>query len=96
VPDPRRFDLIIRSVTTSLIAFVIVSVAAVETLRTGRIPTELGAWGAIIIGVYFGAHTSLNGSGVRAARDQQITEQLLNAEPRAPKPPADAQPDIAV
>lgn len=69
----------IRSVTTAAIAFLIVTVAAVETLRTGRIPAELSTWGAIIIGVYFGSHTSLNGSGIRAARDSEMAEQILEA-----------------
>lgn len=69
----------IRSVTTAAIAFLIVTVAAVETLRTGRIPAELSTWGAIIIGVYFGSHTSLNGSGIRAARDNEMADKIIEA-----------------
>ena len=77
--DPRRFDLMIRSLTTAAIAFLVVIVAAIETLRTGSIPNELSTWGAIIIGVYFGSHTSLNGGGVRAARDNELAERIIEA-----------------
>jgi hypothetical protein len=79
VTDPRRFDLLIRSVTTAAIAFLVVIVAAIETLRTGSIPNELSTWGAIIIGVYFGSHTSLNGGGVRATRDNELADKIIEA-----------------
>lgn len=77
--DTRRLDLTIRSVTTALIALVIVVVAAYQSVATGDVSAALEGWGGIIIGVYFGAHNALNGSGVRAARDQQIVAQAIEA-----------------
>lgn len=85
MPDPRRFDLIVRSLATALIAFGVTLIAAYQAVREGTITPELGAWGGVIIGFYFGSHASLNGSGVRAARDQEMTRELLNAQP--PMPP---------
>ena len=88
MPDPRRFDLVIRSVTTALIASVVTVLAGYQAIHEGKVSPELAAWGGIIIGVYFGSHTSLNGSGVRAARDQALTRELLEAAP--PQPPSAA------
>lgn len=84
MPDPRRFDLIVRSVSTAAIACGVTILAAYQAIAQHAITPELGAWGGVIIGFYFGAHSALNGSGVRAARDQQMAEQLLHATP----PPA--------
>lgn len=95
MPDPRRFDLVVRSVTTAAIAFGITLLAAYQAIKQGTITPELGAWGGVIIGFYFGSHSALNGSGVRAARDAQITQQLLNAAPppaTPPPPPAAPEP----
>lgn len=89
MPDPRRFDLVIRSVTTALIAAVVTVLAGYQAVHEGRVSPELAAWGGIIIGVYFGSHTSLNGSGVRAARDQALTKELLEARPPAPVAPTE-------
>lgn len=77
--DPRKLDLTIRSVTTALIALTIVIVAAWQSVSTGNVSAALEGWGGIVIGVYFGAHNALNGSGVRAARDQQIVAQAIEA-----------------
>lgn len=85
--DPRKLDLTIRSVTTALIALVIVIVAAWQSLATGDVSAALEGWGGIIIGVYFGSHTSLNGSGVRAARDQTIVAQAIEATKATPGEP---------
>ena len=85
MPDPRQYDLVIRSTITGLISLIIIAVVSIEALRGERVDSNLVAWGGIIIGVYFGAHNALNGSGVRAARDNQLTAQLLSAG-RAPEP----------
>lgn len=95
MPDPRRFDLIVRSATTAVIALGVIAVAAVELARTGSIDPTVAGWGGIILGVYFGSHTSLNGSGVRAARDQQMTAQLLEATKQPPPVPAPASEEAA-
>lgn len=93
MPDPRRFDLVVRSVTTAAIAFGITLLAAYQAIKRGTITPELGAWGGVIIGFYFGSHSALNGSGVRAARDQQLTHELLTASPPpAMPPPEDSEP----
>jgi len=96
VRDPRRFDLIVRSLTTAAIAFGITLLAAYQAIEQGTITPELGAWGGVIIGFYFGSHSALNGSGIRAVRDQQITAELLHATPppavTPPPPPAVTPP----
>lgn len=81
MPDPRRFDLVVRSVTTAAISLVITLAAVYQAIRTGDVTGTLAQWGGIIIGVYIGSHASLNGSGVRAARDQALTKELLEATP---------------
>lgn len=91
MPDPRRFDLVVRSVTTAAIAFGITLLAAYQAIEQGTITPELGAWGGVIIGFYFGSHSALNGSGVRAARDQQLTQQLLSVPRPEPAPTPAAQ-----
>lgn len=77
--DPRSFDLRVRTLTTAAIALVITLVAAYSALDTGSIPTELAGWGALVIGFYFGSHSSMNGAGARARQDQEITKAI--AEP---------------
>lgn len=90
MPDPRRFDLMVRSGATAAIAILVTLIAAYQAVNQGHITPELGAWGGVIIGFYFGSHAALNGSGVRAARDQAMTRELLAASPPhvpIPEPP---------
>lgn len=91
LPDPRKLDLTIRSVTTALIALIIVVVASWQALETGDVSSALEGWGGIIIGVYFGSHSALNGSAVRAARDQSVLAQAIEATKATPAtmPPPD-------
>lgn len=87
--DSRRFDLMVRSIATAAIAFAVTLIAGYQAVKEGTITPELGAWGGVIIGFYFGSHAALNGSGVRAARDQEMTQELLRATPPAATlPPA--------
>lgn len=65
--------------TTAAIALVITLVAAWSAVDKGTIPTELAGWGALVIGFYFGSHSSMNGAGARARQDQEITKAI--AEP---------------
>lgn len=84
--DPRRYDLVVRSTVTALIALVVIAVVAIQALRNEPLNENLVGWGGIIVGVFIGSHASLNGGGVRAARDQELTETLLNSTPPAPPP----------
>lgn len=94
MPDPRQFDLYMRSFTTGAIALVIVIVAAYEGVTHGDVDQFTSGAALLILGVYFGSHASINGAGVRAARDQEMTRELLAAtSPQAstgdPVPPRD-------
>lgn len=82
--EPRKFDLMVRSMATAAIAILVTLIAAYQAVNQGHITPELGAWGGVIIGFYFGSHASLNGSGVRATDDREITRELLQATPPPP------------
>jgi len=84
--DPRNFDLRVRTVTTAIVSMVIIGVAAYEAVTKGAVDSFTTAWGGIILGVYFGAHVSQNGAGIRARRDQQILAEAQAPVPTAPAP----------
>lgn len=90
--DPRSFDLRVRTLTTAAIALAVTLIAGIEVLRSGSIPAELGGWGALIIGFYFGSHSSMNGAGARARQDIEITA----AAKAATMPPKDTPPEAPV
>lgn len=78
-PDPRSFDLRVRTVTTSVLALGVLGVTAYQAIVGNSITEPFDSWGGIIIGVYFGAHVSMNGSGARARQDERIVAAI--AEP---------------
>lgn len=82
--DARAADTLIRSLTTAGLALGVFAVAAFEAVDKGEVDATFGGAAALILGVYFGAHVSQNGSAIRAARDQQMTDQLLHARPAQP------------
>lgn len=86
--NARAFDLITRSVTTALLALGVLCVVGYEVIHTGTVDGQTGAAFGLIIGVYFGAHVSQNGSSARARRDQVITSELTGS----PMPPDDYDP----
>ena len=77
----RALDLLIRSVTTSLLAVVIVVAAAYEDAHSGTVGAFLSYSATLIVGVYFGAHIAQNATGQRARRDQVIAAEAKDEEP---------------
>ena len=73
--DPRAFDLRVRTVVTALLALGVLAVTAYQAINGDSIVEPFASWGGIIIGVYFGAHVSQNGAGIRARRDQLIVAE---------------------
>lgn len=90
--NPQAFDLITRSVTTALLAVGILLVAAYEVITSGTIDSQFGAFVGLVLGFYFGAHVSQNGSAMRARRDQIITAEARGEQP--PPPVTTATPSV--
>jgi hypothetical protein len=78
--NARAFDLVTRSITTALLALGVLIVAGYEAVSGEGIDGQTGAAFGLIIGVYFGAHVSQNGSSARARRDQIITAEATGAD----------------
>ena len=83
--NPSSLDLIIRSVTTAFLAVGILAVAAYEVINGGAVDSQFGAFVGLVLGFYFGAHVSQNGSANRARRDQLIVAEASGL----PQPPPD-------
>ena len=65
----RRLDFLIRSVTTSLLAVLIVGAAVYEAVADSEVHGWIAAAAGIVVGVYFGAHVATNGKSLpRLAR----------------------------
>lgn len=91
--NPSSLDLIIRSLTTALLAVGILGVSAYEVIHTGTVDSQFGAFVGLVLGFYFGAHVSQNGSAVRARRDQVIAAEAQGRHAPPPellKPAKDA------
>lgn len=84
----RSLDLVIRTLTTSALALGVLAVTAYEAIGGHDIAEPFAAWGGIIIGVYFGAHVSQNGSSSRARGDQILVAETIGN----PIPPDDHAP----
>lgn len=74
--NARAFDLVTRSVTTAFLAIGVLCIVAYEAVHGGHVDGQTGAAFGLIIGVYFGAHISQNGTGARAASDRQLVSEL--------------------
>ena len=85
--NARAFDLVTRSLTTAALAIGVLLIAGYEAIHTGTIDGQTGAAFGLIVGVYFGAHVSQNGSSARARRDQVLTAEVRGD----PIPPDDYQ-----
>lgn len=79
--NARAFDLVTRSITTALLALGVLAVVAWEVVHTGGVDGQTGAAFGLIIGVYFGAHVSQNGSSSRARRDVVLAAELSGVKP---------------
>lgn len=89
--NARAFDLVTRSVTTAILALGIMCVVAYQAIHGTPVDSQVGGAFLLIIGVYFGAHVSQNGSSARARRDAVITAELTGKQP----PPDDLNPKAA-
>lgn len=89
--NPRAVDLIVRSVTTAVLAVGVLVVVAWEAIRTGTVDATLGAAFGLIVGVYFGAHVSQNGAGARS-RAEALAVQAATGQPAPPDPYSAKQP----
>lgn len=72
--NPRALDLVIRSVTTALLAFGVLAIAAYEVVKTGHVEEGVGAFVGLVLGFYFGAHTSQNGASARSRAEALAVE----------------------
>ena len=79
----RAFDLLVRSLTTALLALIVLLIAGYEIIHAGSLDAAWGSFVGLVLGVYFGAHVSQNGSGARARRDQVIAAEV-KGEPVPP------------
>lgn len=86
--NARAFDLVIRSCTTALLAIGVMAVVSYQAIHGTPVDSQLGGAFLLIIGVYFGAHVSQNGSSARARRDQVIAAEVKGEPP----PPDDYNP----
>lgn len=88
--NPRATDLIIRSVTTALLALGVLAIAAYEAIHHGELDATTGAAFGLIIGVYFGAHVSQNGASARSRQDVLAVAEATGVD--APRDPLARQP----
>ena len=79
--NPQALDFVIRSITTALLAIIILGVALYEVVNGGPVDPQIGAFVGVVVGFYFGAHVSQNGSAARARRDQLITAEIAGTSP---------------
>jgi len=85
MPAYSHFDYYLRTVTTAVLAMAILGVAGWQVLSGGDVTGPFKDWAGIIIGVYFGQHVSLNGSGSRRRVDNEQTGVLAQTIPVAVK-----------
>ena len=83
MPSYSHFDYYLRSITTAVLALGVLAVSAYQVLFHGTTAGPFSEWAGLIIGVYFGSHISLNGSGARKAK--QADEQAAQVPPDKPQ-----------
>jgi hypothetical protein len=77
---PMGLDAFLRSVTSALLALIVIGVSAYQVIVSGQIVGPFVNWGGIIIGVYVGGHLATQGADRRRAVD------VANGKP--PPPPS--------
>ena|SRR5260221_2275327 len=65
MPAYSHFDYYLRSVITAMLALSVIGVTAWQVISGSGVSGPFGSWAGLIIGVYFGSHVSLNGSGAK-------------------------------
>lgn len=89
MPAYSHFDYYLRSIVTAVLALGILIVAGYLEITGKSVNGPFKEWAALIIGVYFGAHVSTNGSG---ARRRQAEAELTPP----PTHPAEGVPTVVV
>lgn len=93
-PTPQRVDSVVRTITTSILAIILVASIAYEALTGagGDSPTwaQAGVFGlaSAVVGFYFGGHVAQNTAALEEARQVQATAaseaSALRSEAAAP------------
>ena len=65
MPAYSHFDYYVRSIITAALALVVIGVTAWQVISGAGVTGPFTEWAGLIIGVYFGQHVSLNGSGAK-------------------------------
>jgi ribose/xylose/arabinose/galactoside ABC-type transport system permease subunit len=78
--NPRAFDLITRSVTSSFLAIGVLLLAAYQVVHSGEVDTSVGSFVGLVLGFFFGAHVSQNGASARSRAEQIIVAETLGQE----------------
>ena len=76
MPAYSHFDYYLRSVVTAVLALGIIGVAAYDQIGGHSLSGPFKDWAALIIGVYFGSHISLNGTGARRRQASEETSTV--------------------
>lgn len=89
MPAYSHFDYYLRSVITATLALVVVGVTAWQVIAGSGVSGPFGEWAGLIIGVYFGSHVSLNGTGAQrradAARSAKAVPVVVVPPPTEPE-----------
>jgi hypothetical protein len=88
MPAYSHFDYYLRSVTTAVLACVVLGVAAYQVVSGATLAGPFVNWAGIIVGVYFGSHISLNGSGAR----RRLASEQASGTPAPPTLPPSGDP----
>ncbi len=76
-----HFDYYLRSIITSVLALAILGVTAWQVLKGEGVSGPFGQWAGLIIGVYFGQHVALNGSGSKKlVAESQVKAEVAQTE----------------
>lgn len=81
--NPRAFDLVVRSITTSLLALLLLLIVGYESVRKGDIDPALLAIATTVFGFFFGAHVSQNGAAARSRAESLAVSQAMGEAPPA-------------
>ncbi len=79
--NPRAFDLIVRSITTAVLAIGVLLVIAYQAIHGVAVDANLAAAFGLIVGVYFGAHVAQNGASARSRAETLAVAQATGSPP---------------
>ena len=96
MPAYSHFDYYLRTIVTAVLSLGIVGVAAYAQLTGSSVGGPFKDWAGIIVGVYFGSHVAMNGSGARRRQNEaeqtaavpiEVVPQVVTATPDPPTGP---------